>query len=446
MPTYGRRNNPTEHHIKESIDQRNVLNRTIRAQVSTVDAENGFVVLTYENLPSGGKYATVQPLWMSFPDAKIGAPAWGRFIPQQGDLVRISFDYDDRPVILGHDITAARSTVADGLSGWPLLNEEYKKARGPDAPADRAKFAQFTPLKPGEYDFMSSGGAYVYGNNRGRLYLAGGNVSITLVKNDLRISQRAQLLSHSADDCELRFGQVRRNDPADQLEKKVSSDSNGLFKEFAVVLKKTISAGTTANLTTLKLGNVVDDTGSVLSGVNPYRLYYQSFIDAGTESLKMTIDNLGNWDVLAPTEATTGVTFDFSAGDWTTKFKTATHTNSDKTSIDSPNINLGAIDATEHLILGDKYRSAEETMIKDLADQLKNLADAVSTFCTTIAPTCASAVTTSPGSPIASVIAIGTATIPLNIATQAVKAQAPIVATTFTSKYSTYLSEISKTK
>lgn len=338
MSLYGRRDVIGERSVGDIIDQRGVLNRTIRAQVRTVDSDNGFVVLIYENMPSGGKYVTAAPLWMSFPDSKIGNPSWGRFMPQEGDLVRVSFDYNDRPIIVGYDIDAAKLGVADGHSGWPAINDEYKKAAGDEnGDASKAKFAQFTPIKPGEYDFMSNGGAYIYGNNQGRLYLAGGSVSVTLIKNDLRISQRAQLLSHTADDCELRFGQVRRINSANNLDEKVSSDSDGKFKEFGVVLKKTLEAGSSQDVATFKMGNVIDDSGSAQqsSASKDARLWYQAFTDAGEEALKMVIDNVGNWDILAP-NADTGVNIDFTNGPWKTKSKSTEWTISDSWVIKTP--------------------------------------------------------------------------------------------------------------
>ncbi len=491
MPLYGRRDSPDEDDIGDALDQKSVLDRTIRAQVRSVDAENGIVILIYENMPGGGKYTTIKPLWISFPDAKIGNPAWGRFIPQEGDLVRVTFDYDDRPVIVGYDIAAELADVGDGLSGWPALQEQYKSAKDSSAPGNKAKFAQFTPLKPGEYDFMSSGGAYVYGNNQGRLYLAGGNVSVTLIKNDLRISQRAQLLTHSADNCELRFGQIRRTNPTNQLEEKISADSAGAFKEFSVVVKKTVSSSETQDLATLKLGNVVDETGTVLAGEEDYRVMIQSFVDAGTESLKMSMDKLGNWDVLAPTHATTGVTFDFSAGNWITKFKEMTHQASVSFTVETPEVlhdastsftvqtpqavfdisntweanvsssftvncstikfqgGTGSPAATHPLFLSNTYKQAESDMVTDLAQQVANLAQDVVTLATTLSTFSVSQAAASVPPILAALkpgyIALGAGVGSVIGTSGTVNAQAPIIATTFTAQYDTYLSTIAKT-
>jgi hypothetical protein len=363
MPLYGRRDIPGDKGLIGFSDQRNVLNRTIRANVNNVDAQNGVVMCSYESLVGGGKYVTAPPLWISFP--KKGGPAWGRFMPQEGDIVRLSFDYDDRPTIVGYDVSAERAGVADGLTGWPVLNDNYNTAQtSPNA--DNAMFVQFAPINPGEYDFMSSGGAYIHGNKNGRLYMAGGTVSISMVKNDLRISTNAQLWSHSADNCELRFGQVRRLNPVNQMDE----PSDTTYKEFSVNLKKTVIAGTTnvvTNLSTFGLGDIVDETGIVINAPTsslPARFWYQSF-NNGTESLKMAIDTNGNWDVIAPS-ATTGVKFDFSAGEWNTKFSKTTHTDTVSTVIASPSIKLGSSSAFESAVLGNTFQSRLNDILTSL--------------------------------------------------------------------------------
>jgi hypothetical protein len=373
MPLYGRRDIPGDKGLVGVNDQRNVLNRTIRASVNNVDAKNGVAILTYESFPGGGKYVTVAPLWMSFPNSKVGNPAWGRFMPQEGDIVRLSFDYDDCPTIVGYDVAANKDGVADGLTGWPMLNENYNLATtSPNS--SNAMFANFIPIKPGEYDFMSSGGAYIYGNENGRLYMAGGTVSISMVKNDLRISSNAKLWSHTADDCELRFGQVRRINPVSQVDEPDSDDTR---KEFLAKLKKTTTVGdvtTIMDLSTFGLGDIVDDLGTVVNAPTsnlPARLWYQSF-NNGTESLKMAIDTSGNWDVIAPS-ATTGVKFDFSAGSWDTKFSKTVHTDTVSTVIASPSIKLGSSSAFESAVLGNTFQSKLNDVLTSLNIVLTSL-------------------------------------------------------------------------
>lgn len=452
-PLYGRRDVPGEPGIRDIVDQRSVLNRTIRAQVVDSDPTNGYAILTYESLPGGGRYATTAPLWMSFPEAASGSgPAWGRYMPQQGDLVRVAFDYDDSPYIVGYDIAANKDGVGDGNSGWPQLNDQYESAAGnPDVKPERAKFAQFTPLNQGEYDFMSSGGAYIYGNNRGRLYLAGGAVSVSMIKNDLRMDGRAQLWTHLADDCEFRFGQVRRLDPVDQTEKSLDqlglvNDPDGLFKEFSVNVQNSAVPGAPIGVSSLKIGNVVDDLGmSTLndgSGIDS-RFNYVAYNDLGIKSLSMSIDKLGNWEMLAPLAAV-GVNFDFSLSDWTTSFANITHTASITYTISSPSINLGAA-ATHPLLLTNIYRPAEDILFNGIVSSITALGVVVATLGASI---------TAAAGPLATPIIGGTMAAPVFAAAGlAASLAAPLAtsiaqeaAATFTAPENTYLSEVSRTQ
>lgn len=397
MSQYGRRQVPGEKGPRDLINQQNVLNRTIRAQVTSVEPTQGYVILTYESLPGGGKYATVPPLWMSFPPStSTNGPAWGRYMPQQTDLVKVSFDYDDRPYIMGYDIIASKDDIGGSHFGWPALNDQYEAAHGnPDVDPDRAKFAQFVPLNEGEYDFMSSGGAYIYGNNRGRLYLAGGSVSVSLIKNDLRISSRSQLWSHIADNCDFRFGQVRRTDPSTQLDTTVATDASGTYKEFMIDVQTTVAPGTSTRLGLMQVGNVTDPSAGTVTTSSatgsPLRYNYVNYSDAGISNLTSAIDNLGNWEVIAPT-APNGVKFDFSLGEWQTSFTTINHIASSSCTltsptvtynasssftVNSPNISLGGVPAIHPLLLTNIYRPAEDVFLSAIVSSISLLGAAV---------------------------------------------------------------------
>lgn len=382
MAGYGRRQVPGEQGVEGVLNHNAVMNRTIRAQVTSVDPDNGFVTVSYESLPSGGRFATVNPLWMSFPDPAFGGPAWGRFMPQQTDVVKLSFDYNDRAHIVGYDIVANKPTVADGRSGWPQLAEQHEVSLDSEDPI-KAKFAQFIPLNPGEFDFMSSGGAYIHANNRGRLYMAGGSVSIALNKNDLRMESRAQLYNHIADDCELRIGQVRRI--TDSIDKAVG---DGLLKEFSVDLKNTTSAGNTVDLSKFVIGNIYDSDGEVLVsefGGEDLRYIYQAFDDDGHQALKMSIDKIGNMEIVSFSEQS-GLTMDFTNADWKATFKDINFEASSSMvfttplfHVDSPNIQLGK-SATHPYILSNIYRPAEDVWFAAINTAVVAIVGAVSAF------------------------------------------------------------------
>lgn len=377
----GRSLNPGEKGPQELIDQRNVLNRTIRAQVVDVNKDDGFLILNYESLPSGGKYATVNPLWASFPE--VGGASWGRYMPQRSDIVKISFDYDDKPHIIGYDVIAGKEGVGDGRAGWPGVSSLHKSAKqdpnakitveknGRQKQVSIAKYAQFAPLNPGEYDFMSSGGSYIYGNNVGRLYLAGGSVSISLIKNDLRIDNRAQVVYTKADDSELRFGQVRRPG-ADTLDKVVATDPTGKLKEFTVNIRETQTPGVFTSVADMSVGHVINSAGApeLLNG-NELRLFYAAY-NTNVPTLHLRVDKLGNMDINAP------------ASTFSTTTTNLSHTVSTKTYIACPDINLGSQNATDYIVLGTTYRSNETIFHNSLITDLTSLAAQLTTLAGTL--------------------------------------------------------------
>lgn len=413
MAIYGRKLNPGEKNPTEVMSYDTVHSRTMRAQIVDVNPDDGYVIMDYNGLPAGGKYATVMPLWMSFPE--VGGHAWGRFMPQRSDIVKVGFDHDNRPHIVGYDIIAGKSSVADGQSGWPQLNALHARAKadpnakvivsknGAERKVSIAKYGQFTPLNPGEYDFMSSGGAYIHGNNRGRLYMAGGSVSVSLTKNDLSLNSISQYWSHRADDCTFRFGQVRRTG-TNGLDGPVASDPNGELKEFRVSLKA--SAPTAMSVADLHIGNVVTDLGTVETGPTgaPLRYMQASYSDAGVRVQRTIADIVGNYQV----EANSSVV------------------------IQSPSIKfeglLGAPPAIHPLLLTQVYRAAEDAAISGLASQIATLATTVSGLASALAVLLTPAVT-GPFVTVAGAVAVA----------------APNIASAFTGGGQSYLSTVVKT-
>lgn len=430
----GRRRNPGERGIEIAVEPQAILNRTIRAQVSKVANADGYVTLEYDGLPSGGKHATVAPLWMSFPDPKAGGPAWGRFMPQVSDLVKVAFDYEDNPKIVGYDIEASKVTNPDPTVGWTPLHDQYTKCAAGENDS-RPQFANFVPLNPGEFDFMSSGGSYIYGNNKGRLYMQGGPVSIALIKNQLKLIARAQLTDIMSDASELKFGQVRRTQ-ADGTEKTISTDVNGAYKEFNV------SVGPSADtlLASFKMGNVCDDTQVTTSpSGNPVYAQLEVYGAANQANLQLQIDSLGN-------VALSGETAKFVTMFDSQTFNAASDIIIDaKTSVEvrSAAIKLGAT-AANPLFLTNTYGPAEQVMVDGLSTAIQNLSTALNSLCVVLsasmpgvavpgpgAATAAAAIATAAGVAIAECVAVSTA--------------ASASAQVFNNNYPNYFSKTSKT-
>lgn len=429
MSQYGRSLVPGESGVGAIVSPDDVHDRTIRAQVHKVDAPNGFVTLVYESLPAGGKYATVAPLWMSFPDPKVGGPAWGRFMPQESDMLKVSFDYSDEPRIVGYDVIAAKKNIADGYSGWPQLREQYESCIA-GTNDQRPQFAKFTTINPGEYDFMSSGGSYIYGNNAGKLYMAGGHVSITLLKGESKLVLDGLVQLHKSNDSELRFGQVRRAG-ADGTDAQLASDTNGTLKEFNVAIKTDTAK---VPITTMKLGNVADDATITMSTNGaPLRYSLETNQDGvAAPTFSMHVDTAGNTELEA------------NSAKLSMSYATAEISATTSTTISSPDIKLGGSSSSDPLILTNTYGPAEQEVITQLAAQVAALQAQVTAI--TVAITAYTAAVTAAYPPAtAGGTAWTTALVPITAGLAAVTANVQAAATKFNAAYPTYLSKISKT-
>lgn len=394
------------------------LNRVIRAQITNVDGPHGYVTYTYDGLPGGGHSVTVEPLWMSFP--RNGKGAWGRFMPQVDDMIKIGFMPDDTAKMLGYDIEAGQPEVDTGNVGWPAIHEQYEKCQsgGNDA---RPQYANFVPLKEGEYDFMSSGGSYIHGSDTGRLYMSGGPVSIVLTKDELKLQTNAQYHKSMAENSTIRFGQVRRQKNGTE-----EAVGNGSMREFGVEV-----AGTTT-LASFKLGNAVDEAAVTSKKGQPVRALLRAYGDTSDKKLEMQIDSVGN------------MVLDAAAGEFISEFTAYKMTASSSFTIASPTIKLGGDSSSNPLLLTSVYGPAEQQVITQLAAQISQLATQVSLLSAAIATYAAAEAIAYPPLSAADTALSGVATTVGSIS-GTVATTAPTVATTFTSVYNDYLSKVSKT-
>lgn len=458
---YGRRRTYAETNVYNEVYNSDFFNRTIRGQIRSVDHKNGVITVDYEGFPSGGKLVTVKPLWISFPPGS--GPSWGRYMPQETDLVRLSFDVDNSPYVVGYDISATDKNVAIGVAGWPAINDEHEKVYGNDgADPSKAKFAHFVPLNPGEYDFMSSGGAYIHGTNTGELYMAGGTVSMSFVKNDLRISARSMLFTHTAQDCDFRIGQVRRQNAQTGLEEAVGDGKN---KEFSVTVKKSVSMGVAIDVASMSIGHVTDTDGNEVknsaptSGQHPTRYSYTAYTEAGMKALEMKIDSVGNFEVMAP-NADSGMFLDFTASDFHAKFTKVkwdasteftidtqtTNINSNKVNINSNDVNIGN-NASHPLILSNTYRQAETTYVTNidaLFQQVVIALNATSGAITSISSAFSAASSVVP--PLGGVVtALTTAVGTISSSAGSIASSSITTKNAFVTQYDTYLSQVART-
>lgn len=273
-------------------DSRAYLSRPVRGQIQTVTPEDGKIqVYTHEVISS--RELTVPVLWFS---AQGRQSAWGRYMPmgtkRQGDtvyggeMVHITYRNDGTPVFAGYDATATKT----GEAGWTEL-EAAKKAGTPG-------FSTFRSLKRGEFDFKSSGDAYIHGSNVGTLSLYGGQAFVKVEKEAYRISGKAGSYVYRSGASTIRFGTVyRKATPASVDESPVALAT---IDEFMVDVNHMLPAGIPAIQSRAKLhfGNIIDDL-TLIPKISSYGLPVRGSISLGDvsdvlEVFKLEIDAGGN--------------------------------------------------------------------------------------------------------------------------------------------------------
>jgi len=219
------------------------FNRLVHGQLKTPDTANGKAQVDFREI-CGTRQVTVPTLWFS---ADGRTSAWGRYMPMGGELVHLGQRNDGTPVILSYDATATK----DGSPGWSEITEAQKDGKTPG-------FQNWRELKRGEFDFKSSGDAYIHGSNAGVLSLYGGQAFIKCEKNAYRISSKAATYRSISNTCEMRYGNVyRKLTPVDADE--VAVPPGGTLQEFLVDINQMLPGGIAAPQSKAKLhfGNIL---------------------------------------------------------------------------------------------------------------------------------------------------------------------------------------------
>lgn len=234
----------------------------------------------------GTRDVTVPALWFS---GRGRQSAWGRYMPFGGEDVHVGYRNDDTAVILGYNINNPGEESGEGYTFLKQLADDGV-----------AGYASFKELKPGEFDFKSSGDAYIFGSNQGTLYLSGGQAFIKLDKQAYRLESKASEYHYTSETAQIRFGTAfRKAVPSDQAETPVSS---GIYKEFLVDVNypTALGAPSTQSRAKLHMGDVLDDSNTLEDGPfgNPLRLKL-SLGDSTDlkEVFSCLIDNSGNVEI-----------------------------------------------------------------------------------------------------------------------------------------------------
>jgi hypothetical protein len=207
----------------------------------------------------GTREVTIPVLWFS---GRGGKAAWGRYMPHGNEDVHVGYRNDDTAVILGYNINNPGEEPDEGYAHLKQLQED-----------GAAGYAVFKELKPGEFDFKSSGDVYIHGSSQGTLSLYGGQAFIKLDKQAYKLESKASAYKYNSETSALRFGTVFRTEPGQDVEEPLSSAS---WKEFLVDVDFPLPSGDHGLQSRAKLhmGDIVDDNNAIEDGPfgDPLRL------------------------------------------------------------------------------------------------------------------------------------------------------------------------------
>lgn len=262
-------------------DGQQYLNRAVRGQINSITPADGkMTVSTIEVI--GNREITIPVLWFS---AYQRTSSWGRYMPMGNEMVHLQYRNDGTAVFAGYDATNTK----DGDPGWTVLRDLQREGKG--------GFSTFTELKRGEFDFKSSGNAYIFGSESGTLLLAGGQAYIKLENNAYRLDSKASAYRQQSEANKIKFGVVYRKETPISIDE--TAVPPGTFHEFLVDINQITPAGISSpqSKAILHFGDILDSTN--IPEVGDFGAPLRGRISLGDtanalEVFKLEIDQLGN--------------------------------------------------------------------------------------------------------------------------------------------------------
>ena len=187
----------------------------------------------------------------------------------------------------------------------------------------------FRPLQSGEIDIVSKGGAQIFMGNRPHLDMRAGIMQFTMDQDETEISAKAPIhvrKNHQHKSSEIgdeeRYGVVKRPDAGSTINKFYPDPDGKRDDERVGFAKEHLMRMTNPQLTPphilfdTRTGHVIDDTGI------PYRLDDSGeklrargeYWTPAETSVLMQLDELGNFKIEHPVQATTGGKFVLPSG------------------------------------------------------------------------------------------------------------------------------------
>lgn len=335
----------------------NTYNRVLVGQIRGVNPQNGTIDVF---IPSTGQKLKMV---MAVTGLSVHSfrSAWQRFMPDIGDFVKVGFGPDARPQCLGmaawgHEESVGGATGRTGASGYHVGGyARLSKLRKDNV----AGLREWSELKPGEWDFRSSGGAYIKGARSGTLLMRTGCTKREFDKDRNEIRDRAGMWELEEGGSRMRFGDIKRRLSSGDFNDTKVDDSG---KEWDVQVIHKNSAVTQKTYWTSRIGDVRDDDGNVENGPHGEALRVKQVVfEAVTqnpetnlppkvENYTFTVDKNGNVD-MTHGSATTKVTITAASATWENNFSAIKNIASGQHDVSGATINLNAGGGADNFIV-----------------------------------------------------------------------------------------------
>lgn len=321
------------------------LNRVHLGQINSVDSDNGTIDVWVFDI---GDQVTVEIPMSNGMSIQRTASSWQRYMPSENAFVLIEFTQANQPycvgyALLGNDPRATGAVSPSATTGSTPNQGKFvphiggyralrlaKEASDAGTTENDVNFdgsttqvpiglRDFTPLRSGEWDQRSSGGAYIRGSRFGQLTLSAAQDYVVIDKQRDEIYTRAGLfkflhggnqtanLDILPNDTQARLGDVKR-----QL---VLGDANDTSpplsgREWLLHVDQPVDCAAVGFTYDERIGDVWSDGPVPI--VNPTRRIQKQLTGLGGANLfEFTVDALGN---VAVTHGEPTVLVDVSGG------------------------------------------------------------------------------------------------------------------------------------
>jgi hypothetical protein len=358
-----------------------------RARVTDVYVDKGTVNVELEDVAYSAE-VDMPFLGMSMPPKKNEddlaelSASWGRYIPQQGDILLVGFGANGICYALGYNVVYYEGFTQKDLGRTDLGGIGWGEGSA-------------KKLKPGDWDFKSAQGSSLYLGDKVRINSGPHNITVNKSTGDITCKS-SLLKDRYGTSSEGRKGEVRRKLlPTDPSETAIYNLALQVAQESTDVVKLGFPQ---IEMARTQMGDVIDETlfqpmASTLGGTVIRRLESVKDPTGLVDLYVKKVDNAGNYGVEAPT----AVMFQWTtpAATWTIANNVTnitTTTSFDITSplitlraatgavIDSINVQLGSAAAADSAVKGVTLMNLLNANFSTAAASLSAAADPASTM------------------------------------------------------------------